>query len=142
MSKKNLYVIITMLIVSNGYFIFSTYTWQNEWFEQFVTTFDVETMFKENELCKVTYDGLLQSDYAHKYQKTTPHDEAIRMAKSMSVALTKVSFEEVEANPMHLDMQALKRGETLFYFNKGAYLGSSKAELLSGGPWLLQLFVN
>lgn len=140
MKKKHLYLIITMLLASNGYFIYSSYTWQNEWFEQLTTTFDVETMFQENELCKVTYDGLLQSEHSQKYKKAQPHPEAIEASGFLSEVMKGVVPDDTEAPSLLIDEQALRRNETLFYFNNGAYLGSSKAKLVSSGPWLLGLF--
>ncbi len=138
MNKKYLYLIIAMLIASNGYFVYSSYTWQNEWHEQFLTTFDVETMFQENELCKVTYDGLLQSEHAQKYQKTQPHPEAIEASGFLSEVIKGVVPDDTEVPSLLIDKQALRRNETLFYFSNGAYLGSSKAKLTSSGPWLLE----
>jgi len=121
MSKKYLYVIILALIASNGYFLYQTYLWQKEWFEQLATTVDIEQIFMEQTDFSVTYDGLLSGENSSDYMVTKPHEHASKYG---------------------IDLQALKRGDTLLYFRDGEFIGSSKSNLSASEPSLLRIVNN
>lgn len=85
---------------------------------KFIRTSEIENVFKEQEGCVITFEGLLSSEHAGLYTIAEPHNAALELG---------------------VDQGALLRGKTLLYFKNGEYAGSSKTDLATEVPWLLRL---